>query len=60
MKLSRLVTFLHNVRDETGQFFTVRDKPVQVLTEDGDVFDIASLEYDPEAGVTYIKVELAE
>jgi hypothetical protein len=34
-------------------------KPVQILTEDGDVFDVVAVEYDPEADVTYLKVELA-
>ena len=34
--------------------------PVQILTEDGDVFDVADVEFDKEAQTTYIKCELVD
>jgi hypothetical protein len=52
--LNRLATELSDEIMDNGT------KPVQVLSEDGNVFDIVTIEHDPEAGVTYIKVELAE
>jgi hypothetical protein len=52
--LNRLVLALSDDIIDNGS------KPVQVLSEDGNVFDIVTVEYDPEAGVTYIKVEFAE
>lgn len=51
MKLIDLITELSN-----GEYHDV----VQVLNESGEVYDVLSVEYDPEAKTTYVKIELAE
>jgi hypothetical protein len=55
-----LVHELQKAHDDNDLFVQPVDKPVQVLTEDGDVYDIVTVEYDPAAEVTYLKCESAE
>lgn len=48
---------LQNMYDEN--LYAFHSKPIQVLTEDGSVYDLVDIEHDPIAEVTFIKVELA-
>jgi hypothetical protein len=50
------------VNKELGQRGIVVDGPVpvQVLDDNGDVFNILSVEYDVEDGTLYLRCELAE
>lgn len=45
----------------TGSAPVIRDKTqVRVLTEEGEIFEVASVEYEAEGNVVWLKVEISE
>jgi hypothetical protein len=59
MDSGQLVIMIHNqINSVAGT--TDHVETVQVLTEDGDVFDISGVKFDREAGTLYLECELAE